>query len=179
MRLWGISSSAPVLLAFLWVVTAQAQARQRLLPPSPAERAALEKKLDPALMPAGARHRNIDPRQIFKLVGPHGTELTVAPVVFVMPDGSPVWHSCGVYIVPVQGAAYFLDFSSVDPGLDIPVLCWRVVSVRLERREGEPSDIVLVGSDSLTSRHSWNQDYILHRGKDGIYDLSADFKDIP
>ncbi|QEE28215.1 hypothetical protein FTW19_09525 [Terriglobus albidus] len=175
MRRRGINLNVLLVLTLLWGVAAQAQARQHLLPPSPAERAAFEKKLDPALMPAGASHRNIDPKQVFKLAGPDGTELTVAPVNFDVPRSNmsePGRRTCGVYIVPAQGAAYFLDLIS-DDDADLGIQCWSVLSVRLARKQGEPADIVLVGSASLTT-HSWRQDYVLHCGKDGIYKLSVD-----
>jgi hypothetical protein len=159
-------------------IAACAQAKQRLLPPSPAERAALERKLDPALMPAGASHRKIDPKQIFKLAGPHGTELTIAAVDFEIPNPNAgvLRHTCGMYMVPAQGSAYFLDATSDDD--DLPVQCWKIVSVRLVRKDAEPPEIVFVGEASLTS-HSWRQEYVLHKGEDGIYKLSADYKDAP
>jgi len=165
------------MMILLWSVAAHAQARMHLLPPSAAERVALEKKLDPALMPAGARHRNIDPKQVFKLVGPHGTELTVVAVDFSMPnpDTAGLRHTCGMYVVPAHGDAYFLDGS---PDEDMPIQCWKVVSVRLDRNGAESPDIIFVGEDSLTS-HSWRQEYVLHRRADGTYQLSADYKDIP
>ncbi len=179
MRQIGNNSSVRVVLTLLWGVAAQAQARQHLLPPSPAERAALKKKLDPALMPAGASHRNIDPKQVFKLVGSLGTEVTVAPVDFMLPNPHTAnfRHSCGIYVVPSQRAAYFLDFIS-DDDADFGIQCWSVVSVRLVRKEGEPADIVLVGDTSLNT-HDWRQEYVLHKGEDGIYKLSADYKDAP
>jgi len=178
MRQIGNNSSILVMLTLLWGVAAQAQARQHLLPPSPAERAALEKKLDPALMPAGARHRNIDPKQVFKLVGPLGKEVTVAPVDFMLPNPhtADFRHSCGIYVVPSQRAPYFLDATPDDD--DLWYQCWQVLSVRLVRNEGNAADIVFVGDTSLNT-HDWRQDYVLHKGKDGIYKLSVDYKDAP
>ncbi|WP_263418844.1 hypothetical protein [Terriglobus albidus] len=168
-----------VLLA-LCGVAGHAQSRRHLVPPSEAERAALEKKLDPALMPAGASHRNIDPKQIFKLIGPHGTEeLALAAVDFDVPNpnaGTGISrHTCGIYVAPVQGTAYFLD-GSLDEAL--PVQCWKVVSIRVVRQDAEPAEIMFVGEASLAS-HLWRQEYFIHRGEDGTYKLTADYKDAP
>lgn len=150
---------------------------QHLLPPSPTDCRALEAKLDPALMPAGASHRHIDPRQTFQLVGPHGVELSVAPVDFNVPnpDAGVQRHVCGIYVVPVSAPAYFLDGT---PDGDLPIQCWKVVSVRLVRKPNALPDIVFVGDASLTT-HSWRQDYVLSRTADGPYRLSADYKDAP
>lgn len=161
---------------FLCGAVGRAESRRHLVPPSEAERTVLEKKLDPALMPAGASHRNIDPKQIYKLVGPHGAEeLTVAAVDFDVPNPNAgvSRHTCGIYVAPVQGAAYFLD-----GGLDeaLPVQCWKVVSIRLIRKDAEPAEIMFVGEASLAS-HSWHQEYFLRRSEDGSYKLTADYKD--
>ncbi|MGO4213819.1 hypothetical protein AB4Y89_05750 [Terriglobus sp. 2YAB30_2] len=163
-------------LAFLCGAVGHAESRRHLVPPSEAERAALEKRLDPALMPAGANHRNIDPKQIFKLVGPHDTEeLTIAAVDFDVPNPNAgvSRHTCGIYVVPAQGPAYFLD-GSLDEAL--PVQCRRVVSIRLPRKGAESAEIMFVGEASLAS-HSWRQEYFLRRGEDGTYKLTADYKD--
>lgn len=164
-----------LILLFLCGMVGHAESRRRLVPPSEAERAVLEKKLDPALMPVGASHRNIDPRQTFKLVGPHDTEeLMVAAVDFDVPNPNAgvSRHTCGIYVVPAQGSAYFLD-GSLDE--ELPVQCWKVVSIHLVRKGAEPAEIVFVGEASLAS-HSWRQEYFLRRGEDGTYKLTADYK---
>jgi hypothetical protein len=164
-------------LIFLGGAVGHAEPRRHLVSPSEAERAVLEKKLDPALMPTGASHRNIDPKQIFKLVGPHDTEeLTLAAVDFDVPNPNAgvTRHTCGIYVVPARGAAYFLDGSLDDA---IPVQCRKVVSIRLVSKDAESAEIMFVGEASLAS-HSWRQEYFLRRAEDGSYKLTADYKDV-
>ena len=171
------TSDAIAMIALLWGATASAQQKQQLLPPSPAERVVLSKRLDPALLPAGASHRNLDPKQVFNLVGHGGVELGVASVDFDVPNpgaGIPR-HTCGMYVVPAHGATYFLDGGSEA---ELPVQCWKVVSVRLVRKGASPPDIVFMGEDSLTS-HTWLQEYVLSRRENELYRLSVDYKDAP
>jgi hypothetical protein len=172
------ASEVFALMVLLWGAVAGAQQRQHLLPLSPEERAALSKRLDPALLPAGASHRNVDPKQTFKLVGPRGVELSVAAVDFDVPNPNAGVRrqTCGMYVVPAHGATYFLDGTNSDEQL--PVQCWGITSVRLVRKGAEPPDIVFVGEDSLTS-HSWLQEYVLSRSEDGSYKLSVDYKYAP
>jgi hypothetical protein len=133
--------------------------------------------LDPALLPAGTHHRNIDPKQVFNLLGPGGTELSVAAVDFDVPnpDAGVPRHRCGMYVVPTHGATYFLDGGADE---ELPVQCWKVVSVKLMRKGTSPPDIVFIGEDSLTS-HSWLQEYVLSRRENEPYKLSVDYKDAP
>ena len=111
-----------------------AQARQHLLPLSPEERTALNKRLDPALMPAGAGEPQVDIKQVFNLVSSEITELTVVPVVFTLctPNTGVQGFTCGAYLLPAHGPAYFLDGSPKDSP---PVQCWKILAVRLARKE--------------------------------------------
>jgi hypothetical protein len=165
------------MILLLWGAMACAQQKQHLLPPTSAERVALIKRSDLVLLPAGANHQHIDPKQVFNLVGTGGTELSVVPVDFDMPNpnaGVPR-HTCGIYVIPAHGTTYFLNDGSDQ---ELPVQCWKVVSVRLVRKGTSSPDIVFTGEDSLTS-HSWLQEYVLSRREHEPYSLSVDYKDAP
>ncbi len=169
------------ILAFVvwqWVALAGAQQKHYLLPLSPEERTAVSKRLDLALLPTGASHRNMDPKQAFKLMGPSGVELNLVSVDFDVPNSNAgvLRHTCGMYVIPAHASAYFLDDSNSDETL--PVQCWKIVSVRLVRKGAEPPDIVFTGENSLTS-HAWLQEYVMSHDEGGSYKLSVDYKDAP
>ncbi len=166
-----------LLTSLLLTEAGAAQTKERLLPLAPAERTGVSARLDPALLPHGAGHLKVDPKQVFNLVGGNGTELTVVPVVFTLPlpDAGVLGHTCGVYVVPAHGATYFLD-GSPDP--DQSIQCWQILAVRLARKAGQPPDIVITGADSLTT-HSWSQDYVLSRKGTEPYRLFKSFDDAP
>jgi hypothetical protein len=133
-------------------------------------------KLDPTRLPEGARGLGVDSKQIFDLVMQNTIQLTVVPVHFTTTldsGGDIASHNCGVYLLPANGT---VDFFEIVEG-ELPIQCWSIIAIRLERIDGDYPLIVLTG-DVNSGNRTWQQPIVLRWDKlSGKYTMDRiDFK---
>jgi hypothetical protein len=165
-------NSSLALLGVLFVLPAFAVTPQtKLLPPAAAELKTIPGKLDPKLLPDGATDLEVENKQIFNLVMQGATQLTLVPVRFNIPvEGSGgTSHNCGAYLLSASGTVSFI--AAVHDNL--PIQCWSIEAVRLQRIPGENPLIILTG-DLNTANRSWMQPFVLRWDKGaGTYKMDT------
>jgi hypothetical protein len=170
-------SSGLALLVGLFAFSALAATPQsKLLPPAAAELNGIEGKLDRKLLPDGATQLEIESKQIFDLVIQNTVQLTLTPVRFKVPVGGSQEASprdCGIYLISADGAVNFIR----TLGEDLPIQCWSIDAVRLERIPEDRPLIILTGNLASGTR-SWLQPVVLRWDKGaGTYKMdTVDFK---
>jgi len=156
--------------------TAAAMPQTSLRAPAAAEFGGIENKLDRDLLPDGATQFEVEDKQIFKLLVKNAVELTLVPVKFKIPvQGSreETSRDCGVYLVSASGTVDFIRLLDDD----LPIQCWSIDAVRLDRTEPDHPSIILKGN-LTTANSSWPQSFVLRRDKEaGTYKMdTVDFK---
>ena len=148
----------------------------RLHAPAAAELRGIEAKLDRNLLPGGTTQLEFQIRQIFNLVVKNTIELALAPVRFKVPvQGSPeeTSHNCGLYLISADGMENFIRFLSEN----LPIQCWSIDAIRLERIDEDHPSIILTGN-LTTGSGSWLQLFALRWDNGaGTYKMdTVDFK---
>jgi len=169
-------SSGLALMVGLFVLSAMALPQSRLLPPASPELKAIATKLNRKLLPDGATQLKVESKKVFDLVVKNKRQLTLVPVRFSVPvSGSPLEtaQDCGIYLLSADGTVDFIRTMSDD----LPIQCWSIDAVRLERIPGDHPLIILKGS-LRTGNRAWEQVFVLRWDEGaGTYKLdTVDFK---
>jgi hypothetical protein len=133
--------------------------------PATGELESIQAKLDRRLLPEGTTVFEVEIGQIFNLVIDSKKILSLVPVHLKAPPPSasdePASNDCGVYLISGRDEVRFIRTIEED----LPIQCWSIKAVRLERIQDDYPLIILTGDLSSATR-GWLQPFVFRWNKE-------------